>query len=55
MTFDFRQQLHYSDFAGNVNHKIGKKNPETEVSGFLVDDTGLEPVTFRTSSGCSTS
>ena len=23
--------------------------------GFLVDDTGLEPVTSRTSSGCSTS
>lgn len=35
-----------------------KKHPGVEHSGeafSLVDSTGLEPVTFRTSSGCSAS
>ena len=30
-----------------------KKKNHTERCGFLVDDIGLEPMTFRTSSGCS--
>ena len=30
-----------------------KKKPTQRVNFFLVDDIGLEPMTFRTSSGCS--
>ena len=31
----------------------GIKNPRRIIGGDMVDDTGLEPVTLRTSSGCS--
>ena len=35
---------------------LEKKTPQSLAAlGVLVDDTGLEPVTSRTSSGCSTS
>ena len=30
-----------------------KKTKAARLAAFLVDDTGLEPVTLRTSSGCS--
>ena len=32
---------------------VRKKKNHAKRRGFLVDDIGLEPMTFRTSSGCS--
>ena len=45
--------LHLNGFESYKS--IKEKNPNSMSSDFffLVDDIGLEPMTFRTSSGCS--
>ena len=44
--------LHLNGFESHIVHQKEKTTPEGVVF-FLVDDIGLEPMTFRTSSGCS--
>ena len=43
--------LHLDGFESYATKK--RRDILLDVSSFLVDDIGLEPMTFRTSSGCS--
>jgi hypothetical protein len=46
----------YSSISHHNKQKYAGDHPLTMIPGiFLVDDNGLEPLTLRTSSGCSTS
>ena len=40
-------------FESYIKYHSKKKNPSNWMGFYLVDDIGLEPMTFRTSSGCS--
>ena len=48
-----RQSTGLSHLDGFDSYATKKKNHTKGCGFFLVDDIGLEPMTFRTSSGCS--
>ena len=50
---EIRERLRRAAFKWIRILCLTKKKNHTQVVWFLVDDIGLEPMTFRTSSGCS--